>query len=82
VERNEREKNLHEKIQNCLKLYLSFKWWVNEPHPQSQVRCSSKVLDDFINLIKECFPRDEGWGWNLPKMQTLANKPLNMLKFC
>ena len=26
------------KIQNCLKLYLSFECWVNEPHPRSQVK--------------------------------------------
>jgi hypothetical protein len=34
-----------------------------------------------INLIKECFPRDEGWGWNLPKMHAFAKMPHNMLKF-
>jgi hypothetical protein len=32
-------------------------------------------------LIKECFPRDEGWGWNLPKMHAFAKMPHNMLKF-
>jgi hypothetical protein len=34
-----------------------------------------------INLIKVCFPRDEGWGWNLPKMHAFAKMPYNMLKF-
>jgi hypothetical protein len=34
-----------------------------------------------INLIKECFPRDEGWGWNLPKMRAFAKMPHNRLKF-
>jgi hypothetical protein len=29
----------------------------------------------------ECFPRDEGWGWNLPKMHAFAKMPHNMLKF-
>jgi hypothetical protein len=57
-----------EKFKNCLKLYLSFECWVNEPHPRSQVNQSSEALGIFINLIKECFPRDEGRGWNLPKM--------------
>jgi hypothetical protein len=52
------------KIKNCLKLFLSFECWVNEPHPRSQNKQSSKVLEFLINLIKECFPRDEGWGWN------------------
>jgi hypothetical protein len=26
-------------------------------------------------------PRDEGWGWNLPKMHAFAKMPHNMLKF-
>ncbi len=38
-------------------------------------------LGILINLIKECFPRDEGWGWNLPKMHAFAKMPHNMLKF-
>ena len=81
VEGNERQDNLLKKIKNCLKLYLSFECWVNEPHPRSQVKQSSKALGILINLIKECFPRDEGWGWNLPKMHAFAKMPHNMLKF-
>ncbi len=69
------------KIKNCQKLYLSFECWVNEPHPRSQVKQSSKALGILINLIKECFPRGEGWGWNLPKMHAFAKMPHNMLKF-
>ena len=69
------------KIKNCLKLYLSFECWVNEPHPRSQVKQSLEALGILINLIKECFPRDEGWGWNLPKMHAFAKMPHNMLKF-
>jgi hypothetical protein len=67
------------RFKHCLKLYLSFERWVNEPHPRSKVHHSSKVLGDLINLIKECFPRDEGWGWNLPKIHAFAKMPLNML---
>ncbi len=69
------------KIENCLKLYLSFECWVNEPHPRLEVKQSSKVLGFLINLIKECFPRDEGWGWNLPKVHAFAKMPHSMLKF-
>ncbi len=69
------------KIQNCLKLYFSFECWVNEPHLRSQVKQSLEALGIFINLIKECFPRNEGWGWNLPKMHAFAKIPHNMLKF-
>ncbi len=69
------------KFKNCLKLYLSFEYWVNKPHPRSQVKQSLEALGILINLIKECFPRDEGWGWNLPKMHAFAKMPHNMLKF-
>jgi hypothetical protein len=48
------------KIKNCLKLYLSFECWVIEPHPRSQVKHSSEALGILIDLIKECFPSDEG----------------------
>jgi hypothetical protein len=32
-------------------------------------------------MIKQCFPREEGWGWNLPKMHAFAKMPSNILKF-
>jgi hypothetical protein len=32
-------------------------------------------------MFKECFPRLEGWGWNLLKMHAFAKKPHYMLKF-
>jgi hypothetical protein len=60
------------KIKNCLKLCLSFECWVNEPHPRSQIQQSLKALGVLINLIKKCFPRDEGWEWNLPKMHAFV----------
>jgi hypothetical protein len=63
------------------KSYLSLECWVNEPHSRSQVKQSLKALGILINLIKECFPRDEGWGWNLPKMRAFAKMPHNVLKF-
>jgi hypothetical protein len=69
------------KIKNCLNLYLSFECWVYEPHLRSQVKGFSEALGILINLIKECFPRDKGWGWNLPKMHAFARIPHNMLKF-
>ncbi len=81
MEGNKREESLLEKFKYCLKLYLSFECWVNEAHPRSQVEQSMEALGILINLIKECFSRDEGWGWNLPKMHTFAKMPQNMLKF-
>jgi hypothetical protein len=40
-----------------------------------------EALGILNNLIKECFPRYEDWGWNLPKMHAFAKMPHNMLKF-
>ena len=65
----------------CLKLYLSFDQWVNEPHSWQEVQNSIKLLGDLISLIKLCFPRTDGNGWNIPKMHALAKMPQNMLKF-
>ncbi len=65
----------------CLKLYLSFERWVNESHPRTQINQSRMLLGELITLIKECFPRTEGWGWNLPKMHAFAKMPHYMLKF-
>jgi hypothetical protein len=51
-----------QKFSNCLKLYLAFERWVTESHPRSQICKSTTLLGDLITMIKECFPRDEGWG--------------------
>ena len=56
----------------CLKLYLAYECWVTEPHSRAQVRRSYKVLGELIKMIKQCFPREVGWGWNLPKNACLC----------
>ncbi len=66
---------------NCLKLYLAYERWVIEPHSRAQVRCSYKLLGELITMVKQCFSREEGWGWNLPKMHAFAKMPSNILKF-
>ncbi len=66
---------------NCLKLYLAYERWVTEPHSRAQVCRSYKLIGELITMIKQCFPREEGWGWNLPKMHAFAKMPFNILKF-
>ena len=44
---------LMKKFKNCLKLYLSFECWVDEPHPRLQVKQFLEALGILINLIKE-----------------------------
>jgi hypothetical protein len=56
----------------CLKLYLAYEHWVTEPHSRAQVHRSYKVLGELIEMIKQCFPREVGWGWNLPKMHAFV----------
>jgi hypothetical protein len=64
-----------------LKLYLAYERWVTEPHSRAQVCCSYKVLGELIKMIKQCFLKEAGWGWNLPKMHAFAKMPSNILKF-
>jgi hypothetical protein len=40
----------------CLKLYLSFDWWVNKPLTPREVQNSARLLGELITLIKLCFP--------------------------
>ncbi len=50
------------KFIECLKLYLAYKRWATEPHSRAQVCRSYKLLGELIKMIKQCFPREEGWG--------------------
>jgi len=68
-------------IRNCIKLYLAFEQWVNESHSIQEVIDGRGLLAHLIRLIKRCFPKDWGWGWNLPKMHSLARMIDYMLKF-
>ncbi len=65
----------------CLKLYLAYEHWATEPHSRAQVHRSYKVLGELIKMIKQCFPREMGWGWKLPKIHAFAKMPSNILKF-
>jgi len=59
---------------------LGFERWVNESHTRSQIHKSRKLLGELITIIQECFPRTDGWGWNLPKMHAFAKMPHYMLR--
>lgn len=65
----------------CLKLYLSFERWVTLPHHKQDILQARQLLGRLVTLIKQCFPRDEGWGWNIAKMHAFTRMPLYMLKF-
>ncbi len=54
---------------------------ITEPHSRAQVRHSYKLFSELITVIKQCFPREEGWGWNLPKKHAFAKMPSNIMKF-
>ncbi len=46
----------------CLKLNLEYEHWVTEPHSRAQVCRSYKLLGELVKMVKQCFPREEGWG--------------------
>ncbi len=60
---------------------MAYERWVTEPHSRAQVCHSYKVLGELIKMIKQCFPEEVGWGWNLPKMHAFAKMPSKILKF-
>ena len=62
-------------------MYLLSEQWVNEPHLRWEVQKRKKLLGNLITLIKLCFPKTGGNGWNVPKMHALAKMPKNMIKF-
>jgi len=65
----------------CLKLYLSFERWVTVPHRRQDIIRARQLLGQLVTLLKQCFPRDEGWGWNIAKMHAFTRMPLYMLQF-
>ena len=66
---------------HCLKLYLSFERWITQPNPRSKVVKSKRLLGELTLLIQQCYPRIDGWGWNIPKMHALSKMPDTVLKF-
>ena len=66
---------------HCLKLYLSFERWITQPNIRSKVVKSKRLLGELITLIQQCYPRTDGWGWNIPKMHALSKMPDTVLKF-
>jgi hypothetical protein len=66
---------------HCLKLYLSFERWITQPNPRSKVVKSKRLLGELTSLIQQCYPRIDGWGWNIPKMHALSIMPDTVLKF-
>ncbi len=66
---------------NCIQLYLAFKQWVDETHPIQKVKDAYGLLAYLIGEVQFCFPKNWGWGWNIPKMHSFAKMLDNMLKF-
>ena len=69
------------KWRDCIKLQLSFDKWVHDHNPINDVQHAQPIVSKMIGRIKECFPRNTGNGWNLPKMHILSRMIPNMLRF-
>ena len=76
-----RERISLKRFRNCIKLYLAFEKWVDETHPIQKVKDAYGLLAYLIGEVQFCFPKKWGWGWNIPKMHSLAKMLDNMLKF-
>ena len=61
-------------FKDCMKLQLSFEKWVDDSNPIINVRDASNILSKLIVSIKNCFPRNDGNGWNIPKMHSLTKR--------
>ena len=66
---------------DCIKLQLGFEQWVNNSNTREQVLCADTSLALLIASIQHCFPRDDGNGWNIPKIHSYAKMLYYMLKF-
>ena len=69
------------KWRDCIKLQLSFDKWVHDHNPINDVQNAQPIVSKMIGRIKECFPRNTGNGWNIPKMHILSRMIPNMLRF-
>ena len=76
-----RERIPLQRFRDCIKLYLGFEQWVNDSHPIQEVKDAYGLLAHLISEIQICFPKRWGWGWNIPKIHSLAKMLDNMLKF-
>ena len=65
----------------CIKLQLGFEKWVNEPNTMQDIDQAKHVISDLLSLIQTCFPRNNGNGWCIPKMHSLAKMTHYMKQF-
>ena len=53
--------------QRCMKLMLSFFQWVHDPSLKANHAKARLLVVEMLTLLKRCFPRGDGYGWNIPK---------------
>ena len=53
--------------QRCMKLMLSFFQWVHDPSLKANHAKARLLVVEMLTLLKRCFPRGDGNGWNIPK---------------
>lgn len=59
-------------FQRCIKLQLGFQKWVHEHNSIVEVKKAKPLLVEFMDLLKKCFPREEGNKWKVSKYHSLA----------
>lgn len=63
-----------------LYLILSYYEWLHDPHHKEDIKDARYCVAFTMELIKDCFPRDSGNGWNIPKFHSLPKFLRYMLK--
>ena len=55
-------------VRHCMKLMLSFFQWVHEPSLKANHAKEHHLVVEMLTLLKRCFPREKGNGWEIPKV--------------
>jgi len=64
-----------------MKLLLGYKAWLNLDNLKVEVHAAGPAVEFLLDLVKRCFPKDEGNGWNLPKYHACTRFPYSIGKF-
>lgn len=68
-------------MKDCIKLLLGFEKWVKNSNPIVDFTRAVGMLKVLIESIQSCFPRDDTYGWHIPKMHVFSKMLCYMKQF-
>ena len=81
LSRPEMDETTLDGMKHTLKLFLAYEYFIFHPMKRDKMDELQRVVGKLIKWIKKYFPRNEGDGWNVPKMHALLRLPLNVQEF-